>query len=540
MKHIIFCAVCITMLLLTACGRASNQANQSTDNTSVISSHDNEALTNQAVQTTDHVLTILARSTYAGPIHQAEQALIAEWAQRPEKEGHTFRVELTTFHPNDELNQLTRLDTMLMAGQAYDIFFPVADHRHIREYVLSGFVTDIYPLMDNCSFTNRNDFFTTALEAWEIDDGLYVFPWDFSFNYAFINSALPQELVGRFNQFDTITVADLVDIYNELLHSHGHEFDHFNFSHGSTLHHPSRVVAMYMNNYVDFENNIASLTEDTFVTFLTDFVSIFDEQSLHGQEREYWRNGWINGDIFEITRPAFHIHALRMIAVGANSFTWGIGWHSQWQWDSMMNVTMQPHAFIVESREWFPAAAILPQNVFEWYFEPGILLVDGQGNLLIGENTTYPAGVAISAAANGTIAWEFARHLIHAFNRREMHGMDTLFYPHSFAIPIVRDLFDFRVRASVAGAFTHYINWFMFPDDGPIMPEDFVLWRDMSIDSVLPHIAALAERPMALTQPPIPDFLYVDNLELLLRGLITPQDFAQRTQNAVSLWLIGG
>jgi len=60
------------------------------------------------------------------------------------------------------------------------------------------------------------------------------------------------------------------------------------------------------------------------------------------------------------------------------------------------------------------------------------------------------------------------------------------------------------------------------------------------IPAMVQQMAALAEQPMTLTRPPVPDFLYVNNLELLLRGLITPRDFAQRTQNAVTLWLLGG
>ena len=515
MKHIILGTICITMLLLTACGSTKIEA--------------------QPI--TDHVLTILARNRYEGPIRQAEQALIAEWAQRPDKEGHTLTIELTTFAPEDELSQLTRLDTMLMAGQGYDIFFPTTDHRHIRDYAQSSFITDIYPLMENCPYTDINDFFATALQAWEVDGGLYVFPWDFSFSYAFINSALPQEMIDSFIQKDTVTIAQLVHMYSNLLLDYSHEFWHFNFSHGGPLHHPSKIIASNMGNFIDFDNNTAYLTDPSFISFLSNFTGAFTEQNLEHLDRQYWTNWWagVGSSVY-----GHNPHSLRMIARGANSFTWGTGWHADWRWDEMASVTMQPHAFMVESQGFFPAAAVMHENIFEPYFEHGIPLVDDHGRPLIASNTNYPAGVSISSAANGALAWDFTRHLVNAFNRRETRGQQSLFYPRSLAVPTVRELLPFRISASLQNAYDFYVSWRMFPSVGTSGMSQGDEWTAEQIRTMLPYVATLAEMPMALIYPPIPDFLYADNLELLLRGIIAPQDFAQRTQNAVSLWLIGG
>ena len=536
MKYFIFAALCIVMGLLTACG--SNNV--------------------EVQQTTDHVITILARSTYERPIRQAEQALIAEWSQRPDKEGHTFTLELTTFQPNDEYNHLTRLDIMLMAGQAYDIFFPVADHRHIREYALSGFLTDFYPLIENCPHTDIHDFYTNALEAWEVDGALFVFPWDFNFSYAFINSALPPTIIDSFVQKDAVTVAQLIDMYSDLLLNHGDMYGHFDFSHGYTLHHPSRAIASYMSNFIDFDNRTANLTDEAFLTFLTDFAEVFDGRHLQGQERQNWTNWWgISG---QRTRTGWHFFessSLRMIAGGSNSFTWGTprGGYASFRWDDMTSVHMQPHAFIVESRRLYPSAAIVHENVFHPYFEHGIPLVDDTGRLLIADNTAYPSGISITAGADGAVAWDFSRHLLHAFNQITTAGRPMLFYRYSFDIPIIRDLAPFRLERSIYGIYDMHIGWFMFSSG---FVNDVLNWSNIAnggtfgqlrnnpnnyiteVPLMAARLAARGEKPMALTHPPIPEHLYVDNLELLLRGLITPQDFAQRTQNAMSLWLIGG
>jgi hypothetical protein len=514
MKYFIFVALCIAMGLLTACSRANVEVQP----------------------TTDHVLTILARRTYEGPIRQAEQALLAEWAQRPDKQGHTLTLELTTFHPDDEINHLTRLDTMLMAGQAYDIFFPVADHRHIREYALSGFVTDFYPLIENCQHSSLDDFFTNALQAWEIDGGLYVFPWDFEFNFAFMNSGLPQPLIDRFNEHDTIMVTDLVDMYRELLRYYSHDFGNFAFSHGSTLHHPSRIIVSSLGDFVDFENHTAHLTNDAFIAFLTDFSATFDERHFAEQNQPYWENWWTHCNTMTSYTPQFNFRTLAMIAWGPDSLSLDVGGNSGW-WDGLYAVTMPPHAFIVESREQFPVAAITYENVYAPFFERGIPLADENGHLLIANDSAYPSGVAISAAANGAVAWDFTRHLVNAFNRREVHSFYSLFYSYSTAMPIVRELFEFRMHASLAAAQHRFNSHWM--TEVPLTVNIFE-WVDELATLALPHVAALAEMPMALTRPPIPEHLYIDNLELLLRGLITPHDFAQRAQNAVSLWLIGG
>lgn len=520
MKYIYFCTLFIIMLTLSACGRNSDDLQQ----------------------TTDHVLTILARRSYEGPIRQAERNLIAEWEQRPEKEGHTFRVELTTFWPDEEIDVLTRLDMMLMAGQAYDIFFPVEEHRTIRAYAQAGFLTDIYPLMRNCPRTNvEEDFFTNALDAWKMDGGLYIMPWHFGFSYAFVNTALPQSILDRFTALERITVAELTDMYRHLLYYYAHEFEHFHFSHGSTLRSPEKIISSYIGSFIDFENNKANLMDDAFITFLADFVTVFDRRHLPGLERQYWTNWWASfaGRHWNI---GIETHSLRMIARGANSFVQNTNWgQSHLMWDEIRSITIQPHAFIVESRSLFPASAVMHQEVLLPYFTHGIPLVGDSGGLLIADNNAYPAGVAISAATD-PVAWDFTRHLINAFNRREVSGTYTLFYANSLALPIVRDLVDFRLGGNLTNAYSHHITWNMFPC---IFHQSFFIsshgeYLFSYIPAMVQQMTALAEQPMALTHPPIPEFLYANNLDLLLRGLITPRDFAQRTQNAVSLWLLGG
>jgi ABC-type glycerol-3-phosphate transport system substrate-binding protein len=86
---------------------------------------------------------------------------------------------------------------MLMAGQGPDIFML---HAHSYwHYALSGYLADIYTLIDACPYASRGDFYTNALKPFEIDGGLYALPMSFGPEYIAINASLPQPLLDRFS-----------------------------------------------------------------------------------------------------------------------------------------------------------------------------------------------------------------------------------------------------------------------------------------------------------------------------------------------------
>ena len=62
--------------------------------------------------------------------------------------------------------------------------------------------------------------------------------------------------------------------------------------------------------------------------------------------------------------------------------------------------------------------------------------------------------------------------------------------------------------------------------------------RAKRIDAAIERIAHYNEQPMAMLHPMIPHGLIQDNFDMFRQGLLTPQEFAQRLQNTISLWLI--
>ena len=473
-------------------------------------------------QPTEHVLTITARRTDTIAIQRAEQRMIETWAQDPEREGQSFRLEFDAYCLRDESDVLARLDLMFMAGQAPDIFFPVPNHRHVLQYAQAGFLVDMYPLIKNDPDVSQDDFITQALTAWETDGRLYVMPWEFRFVHVFMNANLPPEFIERFSQHSSITTAELLAIYSDLVFNHAADFGHFNFSHGATLHYPVQIMAAYMGNYMDFDSRTVNLTAPDFVAFLADLFAVFDRPTLQ-HDRRY------TPQEIERGHGVFTYHHVRMLSRGSRDFDWGTCTFPASAMERIIsspilsNLTMQPNAFIVESRRGFTSSALF-EITWAPYFTHGIPLADNYGRLLIGDTTETPAGVSITATADIPVAWEFTRHLLYAYNGPRQNCM---------AVPIIRDVLYPRLYDSAMSARNGAVS---------------ALWRNLAASDpaetarqrkeAVANFAPRANMPMALTYPQIPASLYIDNFDLFMRGLITVDEFANRLQNAVLLWLL--
>jgi len=68
------------------------------------------------------------------------------------------------------------------------------DGHPLRSYAANGFLTNFYNLIDSHPYTDREDFFTNVLKAYEFGGGLYVFPLSFGFEYVGINASAPESI----------------------------------------------------------------------------------------------------------------------------------------------------------------------------------------------------------------------------------------------------------------------------------------------------------------------------------------------------------
>jgi hypothetical protein len=436
-------------------------------------------------------------------IRQAEAALNAERAARGEP--HFVRVLTETYTFENYVSHMARLQTQLMTGQGPDIF--ALDWHPYWNYALSGFLADIYTLIDQCPYSKREDFYTHVLELFEVEGGLYTFPMNFGIEYMSINAKLPQEFLDRFAQLPVVTLTDMMEIYLDLMRDYGGEYGHLSFGDNVIFNSPSFAALLMSNGFIDYENRTASLTDERFISFLSDYIRIFDGVMLGDPIGGYGEGGF-SDEQYEMLSELFVFRHDKSGASLANTYL--------------------PH-----------------KNAYFIHHTP---FVDAQGRLLTDHNYFHSdmwASFCITSAGNTGPSWEFLRHLMYALAfpaelLREWEGalFYRPFYTVDFSTPIVREYFEpymrgtfehiFYVHCPVRGFFIR--NFFAGMDDEKTRTE--------AVERAITQRAILNEMDIALSYPFVPEHFFYEPLDFLLRGLITPEAAAQQLQNVVSLWFM--
>jgi len=508
----IFVAVLLisSAIFVAACGRERGESdyNAAEDEVPIAGIVGTASLPDEEEASNERVLTILAPRIYERMLREAERAMQRSWMNSDE----AFRMELTTYEPYEVDNVILRMQTMLMAGQGYDIFFLEPEHSLFHQF-RSGLVADIWPLIDNCELTSREDFFTGALEAVSFDGGLYAFPFSFGFQYVGINANLPQEFINRFAALDTIITGQMMEIYLDLLDAHWDEFWHLNF--GTCIRVLDREVMIWnkMHEFVDFDARRANLTDDRFVTFIENLMRVYETPP-------------------DLMQGAF------------------TGWYPRMMPESYHGIA-DYFVFSVHNMYMPTMYALLP--MYNPPFLHYIPLVDGYNRVRtnIGldfgwfqQLPDYSSSrwnlLSITAAADGDLAWEFiSQHLILASlspasaSGQTGWGITPLpmgFY--SVNLPIRRDLVrsgpDIALRAALRDIPPYtFIN--IDPDNIPRASPEL-----LAVTNTLLTKAEMELAPLPL----IPYSIVESNFDYMLRGILPVREALQRVHNTVSLWLI--
>lgn len=449
---------------------------------------------------TVQTLTIRTNSHHQSVMVQAAEAMSAAWMEQGIPYLLELNLEVHSFNDwTGAEGRANRLQTELMAGLGPDIFtFDPMTH-HIHTLAASGFLRDIYELMDADPNTSRDEFFTEALKAFEINNGLYMFPVSFGFEYLGINAKLPQPFIDRFAQKDTISFTEMMEFYLDFKYAYGDEFGHLSIRSGNHIY-PNNILQATMGGFVDFNTRTSNLTDPRFIESL-ELIRTFFYGWEHTPE---WR-----GNIFS---PSF------------------------------LQDRAQESVFYFHTRglQNFDAFFTADPPIFIHH----IPLANDSGRLLIdhpGVRQQVWAGICITTAGNGLLAWKFTRHLIYAYTNpvgraavEPYYGMPTTWGTQSFATPILRSLF----RESTM---RNFIRKYEYWSGGPV--QTFVGFdneadRLRQFEAAVNRIAAYNEQPMAMLSASIPWVLWRDPFEQFQLGLIPAETAAQRIHNAVSLWLI--
>jgi len=488
------------ILLLSACGSCDNtDENGPPPEDDIVQANYGGVMQDEETGPPVRSLSILAPSQYEPEIRRAMLNLNIQQMLLPEDARVEWDFDLNFYYWTDWEQQVQRLQVMLMAGEGYDLFF--LDGHPLWNYAESGFLADFYALIDADPLLNRGDFFHNPLAAMEINGGLYAMPMSFGFTYVLINAELPESIIQRFSQHSTITFSELMDIYIDLQLEYGHEFGHLHFYGGASpfvSDGPRRVMESYMASFIDMDSRTVDLVNDQFFDFLNRHSQVFD--------------GW---------SPA----GRGFVAFGRAS---------------NLVERAELDAFFITSGYQDPAFSLF-EYVEQPYFLHGIPISDANGRLLIAPEHRHMSGTitvaCILAGGNTDNAWEFTKQLINIFNdfaieSKILEANTGVSSSHNWLVssPILHSLYESHMPL----IFDQLFSFNTVRDGDPDVLRQYV-------DDAVAKLAAFNEMPMAMAFPFVPDHVGLeDDIDQFTRGLISAEVLAQRMQNSISLWLIGG
>ena len=428
----------------------------------------------------NHVLTVLAQRDLADFIRYAETSM----AQTREAQGLDFSIELTTYDIAQAEEQRLRLGTMLMAGQGYDLIF--LNHRHpLWSYGQSGFFEDIFTLMDQNPTTHRDDFFSNILDAFTVNGALYVFPFNFGFEYVGINASLPTAFIDAFLQLDSISYTQALQMYLDLQAGYADEMEHLKLADAASFIFPLHMLWNISSGFIDFVQGISRLNTPDFVLTL-----------------ELLQQMYVDNPPPQVVYTGGSIQTL-------------------------LDPQRNPAQYVFSVLSAFPGSlyALFPPE--SSHFLHYIPLADESGRPILLNMSHQPTQmVSIAQGPHSALAWEFVQHLIPAFtataNTPPRPGR-TIDPTMSMYTPIVRSLFH-----------EHFTTVFQtYQERWGVRPMRFPERQDAALERLL----AYNQMPI-VPIPWVPTELLSTSLERLMQGVISPQEAAQQMHNAVSLWLI--
>lgn len=448
------------------------------------------------------VLNILALDIFEPVIRTAENNMNRAFERA--EHGRTMQVNLTSYEATDDIEELhNRLRIQLMAGKGYDIVF--WDRHNHRSMARNGFLHDIFTLIENNPHTSRTLFFENVISAYEYNNGLYLFPFTFGFEYFGINASLPQSIIDRFIQNDFITVYELLSLYRDLKRYYFDDFWHlYMFNASSQSISAPALFNKAAHTFIDFDNRSSHLNSPSFINFLDVFAEVFDTDDL------------------------------RLVAVtGSNSPT-----------RLRVENASRSHVFMQMSNALNPAIAYftpLDDPLF-LHFVP---LANTDGNAKISPFHWWGGGATLGAvffplSGDGDLAWAYTLFLQNAIL---MHDAPTRIFRHvqprpffgsnSLVAPISLDDFPPHV-GRVLNRVAEMRNTNMIRSEGIHRGN-----REEAVKNALAQFQKQSERPVTLVEHMLVSNIINDYLlEQFLLGIITSGELAQRVHNSVSLWLI--
>ena len=359
----------------------------------------------------------------------------------------------------------------------------------LLSYASMGMIADIWDLIDNDPRFCRSYLYENVLEAFEINGKLVAMPMLFTVPLVGVNVLLPESIVERFSKYSYITIAQLSDIYNDLM-SEFHEFRHLYMLDTTTT---ESTVLLELANYIDFTNMELNFDRASFARFLENSTSAF----------------------------------------GAIS-TLSLAMPNEARQDYMTHVV----AFSMKQFSLNKALALLETNPS--FFVNHIPIANDDGRLIIrstwsGQFEHDASTFAISAGGNQELAWEFLKELMKFF-AFDMWG--DLFGMRTLSTSTYRPIFEYRSQTILRDILNRDMDrTFTWPT---VATNLIVLSDEEAYYAAAEASQKLAEiNERAMTIPPfIPSRLFMEDVEMFMHGLITADEAAQRIYNRLTIWIL--
>lgn len=469
--------------------------------------------TQAAAPGTDEIftLTVMARNAYNEVLTRAAQSMAREW----NNEGRGFRMEFINYCPLGREEQLAALQSQLMAGQGPDMFFwdgvPVWMHQ------ASGFFADINELMEQNPNTNREDFYSHILDAWEFDGGLYIFPMSFNFSSIGISANMPQSIIDRFRQHDSISYHELLRIYLDLLNEYP-EFADMAIASNNFIDRILLNLGFELADFIDFGSRTSQINDPAFVSFLEDLMlarelspnlthgSPFlreNEWAAYSEDFVFWLDAGLISTVLEIPDLPY----LHFIPIAAR--------------DGGLRMTHH-----------FNSPSVRGPEFVDMWPEP------------------YWGSISILNNDNAAVAWEFTQHLISAMafhNQVEMMVVEGQLSQQvtrqfgrqgGFNNAIRREYFQGRTEATFVWVMNEFRGaatmrrLFRVPQFAPEYARDVAQFHE-----ALSNLEEINRMPVTLL-PYLPPVLFEDVMEDFWLGFVTAQEAADVVHGRMVLWLI--
>jgi len=507
----ILCILALAVVSLAACGRGGDDYDNGYNEETIVSGNVQGSVgtgTGEVQADPDpnvRTLSVLAWSGYEAIFTTIANRINWDWRDTP----YTLNLEITTVgdntspfmvNPGEATQVEERLRVMMLAGQGYDIVALNQLNLPWWNWAESGFLLDVWDLIDACDVFHRDNLYLNALEAFETTGGhLFALPFTFGFEYVGINTKLPQSIIDAFRQHDSISKSELLQLYSNLIDNF--DYNHLQFIGTFSMAADYRnVLLREIASLIDFENQTSNINSSQFVDFLN-LVSIaypIDKTFNNARVGGY---PFIAGPEYELLSNLIAFHVV----------------------DNHLNA----------------ARGVLPAGD-EALFNYFIPLSDNAGNLRTFNGDPSFAHwdrlirLSFPAMGNEDLAWYFTLHLFERYEHDSTWGRESF-----FSTPIVRSNFASDVGYSLErailfddrrGAASRILsNAVHHPNT-----------QEQEIENAIARLAELNEMPIA----PIPFFPQglsdglMDTFDQFLRGLITAQAAAEQMHNRVFLWLI--